>query len=182
MVLGEGAASFVIETKQTALERGAEILCELVGYGTTTDAHDIIRPLSEGQVTCMQQALEGAGIAPHQIGYINAHGTGTVLNDIAETEAIWHVFGEHTERLPVSSTKPIHGHTLGAAGGLELVITIKALIESMVPPTINWKEPDPRCDLDVVPNEARRAELEYALSNSFAFGGINAALVVKKSS
>lgn len=182
MVLGEGAASFVIETKEQALERGANILCELVGYGTTTDAHDIIRPLSEGQVTCMQQALEAAGIAPQQIGYINAHGTGTVLNDIAETEAIRHVFGAHTERLPVSSTKPIHGHTLGAAGGLELAITIKALIESMVPPTINWKESDPRCDLDMVPNQARRAEVEYALSNSFAFGGINAALVVKRAS
>ncbi len=180
MVLGEGAASFVIETKEAALQRGADILCELVGYGTTTDAYDIIRPLSEGQVTCMQQALEGAGILPHQVGYINAHGTGTVLNDIAETEAIREVFGAHADNLPVSSTKPIHGHTLGAAGGLELAITIKTLIEGTVPPTINWKEADPRCELDMVPNAARPAEVEFALSNSFAFGGINAALVVKK--
>ena len=179
MVLGEGAASFVIETKASAAERGASVLCEIVGYGTTTDAFDIIRPSSDGQVACIQQALDGAGIAPDQIGYINAHGTGTVLNDIVETEAIRGAFGAHSDRVPVSSTKPIHGHAMGAAGGIELAITIQALIENTAPPTINWKAPDPRCDLDVVPNEARPIQADYALSNSFAFGGINAALVVK---
>ncbi len=180
MVLGEGAASFVIEAKDVAVQRGANILCEIAGYGTTTDAHDIVRPQSEGQVSCMQQALDGAGISPEQIGYINAHGTGTVLNDIVETAAVKDAFGSYAERVPISSTKPIHGHTLGAAGGLELAITIHALRENVAPPTINWKGADPRCDLNMVPNEAKAATIDYALSNSFAFGGINATLVVKK--
>ncbi len=180
MVLGEGAATFVIEEKDAAIQRGANILCEIAGYATTTDAHDIVRPHAEGQVKCMQQAMDGAGISPEQIGYINAHGTGTAANDIVETAAIQEAFGDHAAHVPVSSTKPIHGHTLGAAGGLELTVTIQALIENVAPPTINWKAADPRCDLNMVPNEAKAATIDYALSNSFAFGGINATLVVKK--
>jgi nodulation protein E len=179
MVLGEGAAVLIIEELETARARNATIIAEIAGYGSTSDANDIVRPDRDGPVRSMRLALADAGLAPEDVGYINAHGTGTILNDIVETAAVRDVFGACADRLAVTSTKPIHGHTLGAAGAIELVVTIKALAEGVVPPTVNWIEADPKCDLDVVPNEARRKDIGVALSNSFAFGGINASLVVR---
>jgi nodulation protein E len=179
MVLGEGAAVLIIEELETARARNAPIIAEIAGYGSTSDANDIVRPDRDGPVRSMRLALADAGLAPEDVGYINAHGTGTILNDIVETAAVRDVFGACADRLAVTSTKPIHGHTLGAAGAIELVVTIKALAEGVVPPTVNWIEADPKCDLDVVPNEARRKDIDVALSNSFAFGGINASLVVR---
>jgi nodulation protein E len=180
MTLGEGAAVFILETLEAAQARGHAPLCELAGYGTTSDAFDPLRPNVEGPATAMAQALADAGLEPADIHYLNAHGTGTYANDITESEAILRVFGERGRLLPVSSTKPIHGHALGASGGLELVSTIFALRAQIAPPTINFKGPDPKCPIDPVPHEARRAEIGAAMSNSFAFGGINAVLVVKR--
>ncbi|PWB80835.1 MAG: beta-ACP synthase [Methylocystaceae bacterium] len=179
MILGEGAAVFILETLEAARARGHEPLCELAGYGTTSDAFDPLRSDIEGPTDAMRQALEDAGLAPADIDYLNAHGTGTYANDIAESEAIRRVFGERREALPVSSTKPIHGHALGAGGALELAVTIGALREQIVPPTINFREADPKCPIDAVPNEARRIPIRAAMSNSFAFGGINAVLIVR---
>jgi len=180
MTLGEGAAVFILETLEAARARGHEPLCELAGYGTTSDAFDPLRPNVEGPATAMAEALADAGLEPADIDYLNAHGTGTYANDITESEAILRVFGERGRTLPVSSTKPIHGHALGASGGLELVSTIFALRAQIAPPTINFKGPDPKCPIDPVPHEARRTEIRAAMSNSFAFGGINAVLVVKR--
>lgn len=180
MVLGEGAAMLVLEDLDAARARGAHILAELAGYGTTSDANDLLKPDPVGAGRAMLQAIEDAGMAPEEIGYVNAHGTGTVLNDLTETEALRRVFGGHLPNLPVSSTKPIHGHTIGAAGAVELIVTVMALIEQTLPPTINWLGPDPKCDLDPVPNAARPASFGAAMSNSFAFGGINASLVVRR--
>lgn len=180
MTLGEGAAVFILETLEAAQARGHAPLCELAGYGTTSDAFDPLRPNVEGPATAMAQALADAGLEPADIDYLNAHGTGTYANDITESEAILRVFGERGRVLPVSSTKPIHGHALGASGGLELVSTIFALREQIAPPTINFKGPDPKCPIDPVPHEARRTAIRAAMSNSFAFGGINAVLVVKR--
>lgn len=179
MTLGEGAAVFILETLEAARARGHEPLCELAGYGTTSDAFDPLRPNVEGPASAMTQALADAGLEPDDIDYLNAHGTGTYANDITESEAILRVFGERGRVLPVSSTKPIHGHALGASGGLELVSTIFALRERTAPPTINFKGPDPKCPIDPVPHEARRTPIRAAMSNSFAFGGINAVLVVR---
>lgn len=180
IVLGEGAGIFVLETEELARERGHEPLCELAGYGTTSDAFDPLRPNVEGPAAAMRQALADAGLGPDDIDYLNAHGTGTYANDITESEAILSVFGERGARLPVSSTKPIHGHALGSSGALELVITIFALREQLVPPTIHFKAPDPKCPVDPVPHEARRVPIRAAMSNSFAFGGINAVLVARR--
>ncbi|BGE85840.1 beta-ketoacyl-[acyl-carrier-protein] synthase family protein [Methylosinus sp. 3S-1] len=180
MTLGEGAAVFVLETLAAAEARGHEPLCELAGYGTTSDAFDPLRPNVEGPSTAMAQALADAGLEPDDVDYLNAHGTGTYANDITESEAILRVFGERGRSLPVSSTKPIHGHALGASGGLELVSTIFAMQEGIAPPTINFKGPDPKCPIDPVAHEARRTPIRAAMSNSFAFGGINAVLVVKR--
>jgi nodulation protein E len=180
MTLGEGAAVFILETLEAAQARGHAPLCELAGYGTTSDAFDPLRPNVEGPATAMAEALADAGLEPADIDYLNAHGTGTYANDITESEAILRVFGERGRVLPVSSTKPIHGHALGASGGLELVSTIFALRAQIAPPTINFKGPDPKCPVDPVPHEARRTEIRAAMSNSFAFGGINAVLVVKR--
>jgi nodulation protein E len=180
MTLGEGAAVFILETLEAAQARGHAPLCDLAGYGTTSDAFDPLRPNVEGPATAMAQALADAGLEPADIDYLNAHGTGTYANDITESEAILRVFGERGRVLPVSSTKPIHGHALGASGGLELVSTISALRAQIAPPTINFKGPDPKCPVDPVPHEARRTEIRAAMSNSFAFGGINAVLVVKR--
>ncbi len=179
MSLGEGAAVFVLETAESAKARGHEPLCELAGYGTTSDAKDPVRPDLDGASSCIAVALEDAGLAPTDIHYINAHGTATHANDITESEAILRVFGDYGREIPVSSTKPIHGHALGASGGLELAITIQALREQIAPPTINFLEFDPRCPIDAVPNVARSHRIEAAMSNSFAFGGINAVLVVR---
>ncbi len=179
MSLGEGAAAFVLETAEAARERGHEPLCELAGYGTTSDAKDPVRPDLDGASSCIALALEDAGLSPRDVHYINAHGTATHANDITESEAILRVFGDYGREVPVSSTKPIHGHALGASGGLELAITIQALREQIAPPTINFLEFDESCPIDAVPNIARKHRIEAAISNSFAFGGINAVLVLR---
>ena len=181
MILGEGAAMFVIEPLEAAIARGARVHAEIVGFGMSSDACHITQPSSEGAARAMRAALRDARIAPEQIGYINAHGTGTAANDISETAAIRAVFGPHAGRLPVSSTKSMHGHALGAAAALECLAAALALRDGILPPTANFTEPDPQCDLDVVPNQAREAQVEYALSNSFAFGGLNAVLVLRRS-
>jgi nodulation protein E len=180
MTLGEGAAVFILETLESALERGHRPLCELVGYGTSSDAKDPVRPDVAGASSAIAQALRDAEMAPQDIHYINAHGTATHANDITESEAIISVFGDELGRaVPVSSTKPVHGHALGAGGGLELSITISALREQIAPPTINFLDADPRCPINAVPNEARKISIKAAMSNSFAFGGINAVLIVR---
>jgi nodulation protein E len=179
MILGEGGAMLVLEPLDAARARGARILGEIVGFGMTSDANHIIMPAVGGPVRAMRDAIEEAGIRPEQVGYINAHGTGTPANDPTETAAIREVFGGHADHLPVSSTKSMHGHALGAAGALEAVATILALRDGVLPPTANFTKPDPLCNLDVIPNEAREARAEYALSNSFAFGGLNAVLAFK---
>jgi nodulation protein E len=180
MSLGEGGAVFILETLESARARGHEPLCELAGYGTTADAKDPVRPDLDGVASSITLALEDAGLKPEDIHYVNAHGTATHANDITESQAILRAFGEdYGRRVPVSSTKPVHGHALGAGGGLELAIAIAALREQIVPPTINFLEPDPRCPIDAVPNEARPHKIAAAMSNSFAFGGINAVLIVR---
>ncbi|HUI81942.1 MAG TPA: beta-ketoacyl-[acyl-carrier-protein] synthase family protein [Bryobacteraceae bacterium] len=180
MILGEGAAMFVLEPLEGAEARGAQIHAELVGFGMSADACHITQPSAEGAARAMRAALRDAQIAPEQIGYINAHGTATPANDLTETAAIRAVFGAHANHLPVSSTKSMHGHGLGAAAAFECLATTLALRDGVLPPTANFTEPDPDCDLDVIPNHARRAAVEYALSNSFAFGGLNAVLVLRK--
>lgn len=176
LVLGEGAAVLVLESLESAQRRGATVYGEIVGYGMSSDAGHITQPTVEGPAAAMKSAVADAGVNAEVVGYINAHGTGTTANDSAETKAIHAVFGEHAGKLAVSSTKSMHGHALGASGALEAFATVMALREQIVPPTANFNEPDPDCDLDYVPNEARRVSVEYALSNSFAFGGINASL------
>ncbi|MGH7804705.1 MAG: beta-ketoacyl-ACP synthase II [Candidatus Binatia bacterium] len=181
-VMGEGAGVLVVEEMESARRRGAPILAEVIGYGTNADAFHITQPSPEGvgAAECMRLCLEDAGLVPTDIGYINAHGTSTEYNDVNETKAIKTVFGEHAARLAVSSTKSMTGHLLGAAGGVEAAFTVLALERGMLPPTINLDSPDPECDLDYVPNEARDVPVRVALSNSFAFGGLNAALVVRQ--
>lgn len=170
----------VLETLERALARGARIYGEIAGFGMSSDAHHLTQPSAEGAARAMRAALRDGGIEPGKVGYINAHGTATAANDVTETCAIRTVFGAHTERIPVSSTKSMHGHALGAAGALEAVATVLALVHGLLPPTANFEEPDPQCDLDVVPNQAREASPEYALSNSFAFGGLNAVLAFRR--
>lgn len=178
MTLGEGAAVVVLETLERAKARGARIYAELCGFGMSSDAMDITLPDANGAARAMTGALKDARLNAEDIDYVNAHGTGTVMNDIVETEALRRVFGQRLRKVAVSSTKPIHGHAIGASSALELAITIKALNEGIAPPTINWLEADPKCDLDPVPNEARKLPIRAAMSNSFAFGGINASIVV----
>jgi nodulation protein E len=180
MILGEAGAMLVLEPLDAALARGARIYAEVVGFGMSADAHHITQPSAEGAARAIAAALRNAGISPEQVGYVNAHGTGTTINDPVETEALKLVFREHASRLAVSSTKSMHGHSLGAAGAVEAVATALALHEKFLPPTANFTEPDPACDLDYVPNEARAAEVEYAISNSFAFGGLNAVIVLRR--
>lgn len=180
MVLGEGAGVLVLEAMEAAQARGARIYGEVVGFGMSADAHHLTQPSVAGPVQAMRQALADAGIAPEQVGYINAHGTGTQVNDITESKAVREVFGGR--RVPISSTKSMHGHALGAAGALEAVATVLALHQGVLPPTANFTELDPECgDIDVIVGEARRAQVEYAMSNSFAFGGLNAVLVFRRS-
>ena len=179
MILGEGAGMFVLEPLEAARARGARIHAEIVGFGMSADASHITQPSAEGAARAMRAALRDAVLSPEQIGYINAHGTGTLANDISESAAIRAVFGSRVKDLPVSSTKSMHGHALGAAAALECLATIVALRDGILPPTANFNQPDPECDLDVIPNHARAAQVEYALSNSFAFGGLNAVLALR---
>jgi nodulation protein E len=180
LILGEGAAMLVLEPLDGALARGATILGEIVGFGMSSDAFHITQPSPDGAARAMRAALADAGVNPEQIDYVNAHGTATLANDAAETTAIRAVFGKHADRLAVSSTKSMHGHTLGAAGAIEAAATVLALRNGILPPTANFNEPDPACDLDVIPNIARPASVEFALSNSFAFGGLNAVIAFRR--
>jgi 3-oxoacyl-[acyl-carrier-protein] synthase II len=181
-VIGEGSGIIILEELQKALERGAKIYGEIIGYGLTGDAYHITAPAPEGEgaARCMAMALKSAGIEPEEVDYINAHGTSTDYNDLYETVAIKTVFKEHAKKLPVSSTKSMIGHLLGGAGGVEAIFTLLTIYRGIIPPTINYQTPDPACDLDYVPNVARKANVRVALSNSFGFGGTNAVLVFKK--
>ncbi|MBI2878916.1 MAG: beta-ketoacyl-ACP synthase II, partial [Candidatus Rokubacteria bacterium] len=181
-VVGEGAGVVIVESLEHALARGARIYAEVVGYGMTADAYHMTAPDpdGEGATRAMALALADAGLAPEQVGYINAHGTSTPYNDKTETMAIKQVFGEHAQRLAVSSTKSMIGHLLGAAGGVEAIATVLALYHGILHPTINYETSDPECDLDYVPNQARKQEVEVALSNGFGFGGTNATLAFRR--
>jgi 3-oxoacyl-[acyl-carrier-protein] synthase II len=181
-VVSEGAAALVLESLDHAISRGAPIIAELIGYGSSNDAFHMVAPdeAGAGSARAMQMALRKTGVAPDEVGYINAHGTGTPANDRLETLAIKRVFGEHAHRLAVSSTKSMIGHMQGAAGAIEAMVCALALRDGVIPPTINYTTPDPACDLDYVPNEARRAPLEVALSNSIGLGGHNSCLVLRK--
>ena len=180
LILGEGAAMLLLEPLESALARGAKIWGEIAGFGMSSDAYHLTQPLADGAARAMRGALVDAGIEPQAIDYINAHGTGTQANDVTEAQAIREVFGAHADKIPVSSTKSMHGHALGAAGALEAAATLMALDEGMIPPTANFSEADPACALDVVPNTARAASVAWALSNSFAFGGLNAVLAFRR--
>ncbi len=179
-VMGEGSGIMVLETLEHAQRRGARIYAELIGYGMSADAYHITLPALDGAVRSMRLALKDAGVAREAVGYINAHGTSTPAGDVNETQSIKEVFGEHARSLPVSSTKSMTGHLLGAAGGIESVVTVLSIARGMLPPTINYETPDPECDLDYVPNTARPAQVAYALTNSFGFGGTNASLLFKR--
>lgn len=181
-IMGEGAGILVLEEFEHARKRGAFIWGEVVGYGCTCDAHHITAPHPEGigGIRSMKNAIDDAGIKPEEVGYVNAHGTSTPLNDVGETKVVKAVFGEHAYKLAVSSTKSMTGHLLGAAGAIEAIITAMALKDGFLPPTINLQNPDPECDLDYVANKGRQADIKYALSNALGFGGHNAAIVLKK--
>jgi nodulation protein E len=180
LVIGEGAAVVVLETLEHAQQRSAAILGEIVGFGMSADAGDLLSPDEGGMVRALQSALEDSKLAPDAIQYINAHGTGTAANDETETGAIKRCFGAHAAKLAISSNKSMVGHSLGAAGALELVATLMTIRDGVVPPTINYLGPDPACDLDYVPNTPRTMTVDAALSNSFAFGGLNAVLAVRR--
>ena len=180
LILGEGAAVLILEPVERARARGAMILGEIAGFGMSSDAHHITQPSAVGAARAMRAALMDAELAPEAIGYVNAHGTGTLANDATETEAIKSVFGAHSRNLLVSSTKSMHGHALGAAGAIEAAATLGALQCGLIPPTANFTAADPACALDVVPNTPRPAQIEFAISNSFAFGGLNAVVVFRK--
>jgi 3-oxoacyl-[acyl-carrier-protein] synthase II len=181
-VVAEGAGILILEELQFAIKRKAKIYAELIGYGYTGDAYHITAPCPDGDgaVRCMRMAIKDAGLKPEDVDHINAHGTSTPLNDLTETVAIKTVFGDHAKKIPVSATKSMTGHLLGAAGSTEAIFTILAIRDGIMPPTINYEEPDPQCDLDYVPNVARQKPLGIAMSNAFGFGGTNAALVFKK--
>ena len=179
MVQGEGAGVFVFEDYEQARKRGAEILAEIVGFAMSSDAGDIVMPSKSGAARAIRGAVEDAGVPMESVGYVNAHGTGTAANDKTECAAVADVFGPHADRLMISSTKSMHGHLIGATGAVELLACIMAVRDGIVAPTVNYEEPDPECALDVVPNEAREARVEVALSNAFAFGGLNAVLALR---
>jgi 3-oxoacyl-[acyl-carrier-protein] synthase II len=179
-VIGEGAGILMLEELEHARARGAKIYAEVVGYGMTSDAHHITNPDMDGPRRVMLKTIKDAGIEPHEVDYINVHGTSTPIGDVNETNAIKAAFGDHAYKLTASSTKSMTGHLLGGAGGLEAGITALAILHQVIPPTINYETPDPECDLDYVPNQSRSARVEYALSNSFGFGGTNAALLFKR--
>ena len=180
-VMAEGAGLLILEEMNQALERGASIYAEVVGYGMSADAYHVTAPEPDGggAILCMKNALEDAGLKPGEVDYINAHGTSTKLNDESEIKAVKVVFGDHAYKLAISSTKSMTGHLLGGAGGVEAVYTVLTIHKGVIPPTINYEKPDPECDLDFVPNEARRATVKAAMSNSFGFGGTNASLIFK---
>ena len=180
MVQGEGAAIFVFEEYEHAKARGATILAEVVGFAMTSDAADIVMPSKQGAASAISNALADAGLNTTDVGYINAHGTGTAANDKTECAAVADVFGPHADRLMMSSTKSMHGHAIGGTGAIELLACIMALRDGIVAPTINYEEPDPECAMDVVPNEARDATVDVVLSNAFAFGGMNAVLALRR--
>jgi len=180
IVIGEGSAVLVLEDYETAQRRGAPILAEVAGYGANSDASHITQPSVAGPARAMRLALEDAGMSPDAIDYVNAHGTATKVNDAIETRALKEVFGERAKKIPVSSTKSMHGHVMGASGAIELVAAVEAIRQGIVPPTANYSTPDPECDLDYVPNQARQTPVRTALSSSFAFGGLNAVLIVKR--
>ncbi|PPR63752.1 MAG: 3-oxoacyl-[acyl-carrier-protein] synthase 2 [Alphaproteobacteria bacterium MarineAlpha4_Bin2] len=180
MVLGEGAGIFIFEALEKAKSRGANIYAEVVGHGLSADAMDITLPDVGGAARAISSALKDAGLNVDEITYVNAHGTGTAANDVTETRALKEVFGSHAEKLAVSSTKSMVGHALGAAGALELVAVVLGMRDKIAPPTANYIEPDPDCDLDYIPNEAREMEINTAISNSFAFGGLNAVIAIKR--
>jgi 3-oxoacyl-[acyl-carrier-protein] synthase II len=181
-IMGEGSGVIILEELGFAQRRGAPIYAELVGYGMTADAYHITAPSEDGDggMRVMQMAIKQAGITPDKVDYINAHGTSTPYNDKLETMAIKRLFGEHAYKVAISSTKSMTGHLLGAAGGVEAVVSALAIRHQMIPPTINYDTPDPECDLDYVPNEKRAAKIDYVLSNSFGFGGTNGALLFKQ--
>lgn len=180
-IMGEGAGVIILEELEHALKRGAKIIAEIIGYGCTNDAFHITAPAKdgEGSVKCMKLAMEDAELNFSDIHYVNAHGTSTIINDKTETTAIKSVFGEYAFQIPISSTKSMTGHLLGASGAVEVIITARALEENFIPPTINYYNPDPECDLYYVPNKGKEANINYALTNSFGFGGHNATLVLK---
>ena len=180
MVQGEGAAIFVFEQYEHARARGANILAEVIGFSMTSDASDVVKPNKLGAARAISEALNDSNLNPTEVDYINAHGTGTNLNDKTECEAIRQVFGKHAEKLMISSTKSMHGHLIGGAGAIELIASIMVLQDGVIPPTINYNKIDPNCKLDVVPNYAREAKVETLLSNAFAFGGMNAVLALKR--
>ena len=180
LVIGEGAAAIVIESLEHAQRRSANILGEIVGFGMSADAGDLLAPDAGGMLRAINGALTDGGLAASDVQYVNAHGTGTAANDETETEALKRVFGAHAGKLVMSANKSMIGHALGAAGALEMVATLMTVKDGVVPPTINYLGPDPACDIDCVPNEARRMKVDAALSNSFAFGGLNAVLAVKR--
>ena len=179
MVQGEGAGVFVFEEYEHARARGADILCEVVGFAMSSDASDIVMPSKQGAARAMAGALADAKLNASDVSYINAHGTGTAANDKTECAAVADVFGPHADDLMISSTKSMHGHLIGGTGAVELLACIMALRDGVIAPTIGYEEPDPECALDVVPNEAREAKVDVALSNAFAFGGMNACLILK---
>jgi nodulation protein E len=176
-VLSEGAGILILESLEHALKRGATILAEFTGYGMTSDAKDMVNPDIEGPSEAMKLALATSGLKTTDIDYLNAHGTATTLNDKNETNAIKAVFGDHARKMAISSTKSMHGHPLGAGGGIEAIACIKAMHDNWMPPTIGLDEPDPECDLDYIPNVGRAREVRHVMSNSFAFGGLNAVVV-----
>lgn len=180
-VIGEGSGILVLEELEHALERGARIVGEVIGYGLSGDAYHVSAPEPDGvgAVACMQGAISYAGIEPEAVDYINAHGTSTKLNDLSENNAIKVVFGNHARKLAISSTKSMTGHLLGGAGGIEAIYALLTIKHGIIPPTINYETPDPECDLDYVPNVARKAKVVTAMSNSFGFGGTNASLIFK---
>jgi 3-oxoacyl-[acyl-carrier-protein] synthase II len=181
-VVGEGAGMLILESLEFAQRRTANIIAEIVGYGMSGDAYHITQPAEagDGGYRCTMAAIKDARVSPSDVGYVNAHGTSTPMGDAIETVALKHVFGDHAKKVPISSTKSMTGHLLGGAGGLEAGISVLALRDQILPPTINQEHPDPACDLDYVPNDARKAEVMYAVSNSFGFGGTNASLVFKR--
>ena len=181
-IISEGSGVLILEERERAIKRGAKIYAEVIGYGANGDAYHMTAPAPEGEgaARCMRLALKDAGIAPSDVDYINAHGTSTEYNDANETQAIKKVFGEHAFKLAVSSTKSMTGHLLGAAGAVEGVFSVLALDHGMIPPTINYENRDPQCDLDYTPNQARKADIRVVLSNSFGFGGTNACVVFRR--
>jgi 3-oxoacyl-[acyl-carrier-protein] synthase II len=179
-LIGEGAGVVILEEMGSALRRGARIYAELAGYGSNIDGLHVTEPDSENQARCLKLALNEAGLSPGDVDYINAHGTSTILNDVSETRAIKAALGEHSKEVPISSNKSMIGHLLGAAGAVEAIFTVLTIRDNTIPPTVNLDTPDPECDLDYVPNKARKSRVDVALSNSFGFGGANAALVFKK--